>query len=235
MLEVINIKKSFNGLKLLKDVSFSISQGSITSLFGENGSGKTTVSNILSGFVAPDSGKIIFNDIDITRMNPVSISKNGIGRVWQTPRIFRNLSALENLMLASRNHPGEKSLNYFFRIKEIFRVENVVRDKAVHIADQINLLSKVNETAGSFSFGEQKLLSIGMLLLNESTLLILDEPFTGINGKSVDHISEVLLNLRNIGKTILIIEHNRTKAEKISNKIFNLVDGKIIQTEIMHS
>jgi ABC-type branched-subunit amino acid transport system ATPase component len=232
MLEAINIKKSFNGLNVLKDISFSISQGSITSLFGENGSGKTTISNILSGFVTPDFGRIVFNDKDITRMNPVSISNIGIGRVWQTPRIFRNLSVLENLMLAARNHPGEKSFNYFFRIKEIFNVENAVRNKAMYIAHQINLSPKINETAGSFSFGEQKLLSIGMLLLNESELLILDEPFTGINGKMVDYISEVLLNLRNIGKTILIIEHNRTKAEKISDKILNLVDGKIIQNGI---
>lgn len=227
ILEVKNIAKHFNGLKVLEDVSLSIPPATISSLFGENGSGKTTLFHILSGFLRADSGQVLFNGKEIDRLNSVEISKLGIGRGWQTPRIFKNLSVLDNLLLATRNHPGENVSNYFFKIRNIRSFEKAQKEVAKGISEQILLSGKLGKTGGSLSLGQQKLLSIGMLLMSEAVLLFLDEPFAGISGQMVDQISNTLKNLKESGRTIIIIEHNRVKAKEISDAVFFLVKGKI--------
>jgi ABC-type branched-subunit amino acid transport system ATPase component len=234
VLEIRNIRKSFDGLKVLDDVSFALSAGAITSLFGENGSGKTTLFHIISGFLKADSGDVVFNGKSVTGHSAVEIARHGIGRVWQNPRIFRNLSVLNNLILPFRNHPGEKILNYFIRPKAIFAEEKVLKERAKAIAEEVNLTGKLGKTAGSLSLGQQKLLSTGMLLMSDAALLLMDEPFAGINSQMVEHISEVLLNLKMQGKTICLIEHNRKKAEAISDKTITIVKGRIEEKEIIN-
>ncbi len=231
ILEVRNIAKHFNGLKVLEDVSLSVPTATISSLFGENGSGKTTLFHILSGFLKADSGEVFFDGKEIDRLTSVEISKLGIGRGWQTPRIFKNLSVLDNLLLATRNHPGERVSNYFFQLRKIQAFENAQKARAEVISEQISLSGKLGKTAGSLSLGQQKLLSIGMLLMSEAELLFLDEPFAGVSGQMVDQISQTLKTLKGNGKTIIIIEHNRAKAKEISDAVFFLVKGKIQSSE----
>jgi neutral amino acid transport system ATP-binding protein len=226
ILELQNIKKSFEGLTALDDVSFSLENGTITSLFGENGSGKTTLFNIVSGFLKPDSGNIFFNQKSITGHNAVEIARLGIGRVWQKPRIFANMSVLDNLILPAKTHPGESLTNYLLRPKAVFLREKELKKHANAIATEVSLGGKLWETAGSLSLGQQKLLSTGMLLMSEATLLLMDEPFAGINPQMIEHISRVLSHLKNLGKTICLIEHNHTQAKAISDRIITLVKGK---------
>ncbi len=231
ILELRHIKKSFDGLHVLEDVSFSIAEGTITSLFGENGSGKTTLFHIITGFLKADSGEIIFNGNGIGGESAVEIARHGIGRVWQNPRIFRNLSVLDNLSLPFRNHPGEKLRNYFFRPGAVYAEEKRIKERARSIASEISLVGKLGKTAGSLSLGQQKLLSTGMLLMSDAALLLLDEPFAGISPQMVEHISEVLLNLKNRSKTICLIEHNRVRAEAISDQTILIKKGRIAETE----
>jgi ABC-type branched-subunit amino acid transport system ATPase component len=231
ILEVRNIAKHFNGLKVLQDVSLSIPSATISSLFGENGSGKTTLFHILSGFLKPDSGSVYFNGKEIDKLTSVEIAKLGISRGWQTPRIFKNLSVLDNLLLATHNHPGEKVSNYFLHLKRILSFEQAQKARAGSISEQILLSGKLGKTGGSLSLGQQKLLSIGMLLMSEAELLFLDEPFAGVSGQMVDQISQTLKTLKESGKTIVIIEHNRAKAKEISDAVFFLVKGKIQKDE----
>lgn len=235
ILEVKHISKSFNGLNVLEDVSFSLTSGSITALFGENGSGKTTIFHLISSFLKADSGEILFKDMNISSLAPIRTAQLGIGRVWQTPRIFRNLTVLNNLLLAVRNHPGEKLLNYLIRPMAIKETEIRSKSRAEQVMDQLSLAGKLRFTAGSLSFGQQKLLSIGMLLMNEAELLIIDEPFAGVNSLMIDHISEVLLELKRQGRTICLIEHNRTKAEAISDRILTLAKGNVIEQEVLNA
>ena len=231
VLEARQISKSFNGLNVLENLSFSLPAGSITSLFGENGSGKTTLFHVISGFIRPTAGVVYFKGQPITGLTPVEVARLGFGRVWQTPRICRNLFAVDNVLLAAKEHPGERVLNYFVRHKAIILAEQRLRRKAAKILEQVGLTGKLQKTAGALSFGEQKLLSIGMLLMNDAELLVLDEPFAGVNARMVDHISDVLGDLRSRGKTIYLIEHNRVKAEKISDAVHLLAKGQITKPE----
>uniref|UniRef100_B3ENC7 ABC transporter-related protein n=1 Tax=Chlorobium phaeobacteroides (strain BS1) TaxID=331678 RepID=B3ENC7_CHLPB len=229
ILEVRNISKSFNGLKVLEQASFAVQTGTIAAFFGENGSGKTTLFHIISGFLKADGGELRCKNVPIPHPTPVGVAQLGIGRVWQNPRICRNLSVLDNLLLASRNHPGESIRNYIMRPGKIVAEEKSRKQKAVEIARHTALDGKLSQIAGELSFGQQKLLSIGMLLMNESSLLLLDEPFAGVNAKMVDHISEVMGNLKRQGKTVMMIEHNRTKATSISDMQFFLSKGQVIK------
>lgn len=234
ILQLKNINKSFEGLKVLDNISFSLQSGSITSLFGENGSGKTTLFHIISGFLKPDSGTIFFNEKNINDYTAVKIANNGIGRVWQHPRFFRNLSVLDNLILPARTHPGEKILNYLLHPKNILATEKQLKEQTYIISENVNLTGKLQKTAGSLSLGEQKLLSIGMLLMSDAVLLLMDEPFAGVNPQMIEHISNVLINLKNNNKTICLIEHNHKKAEEVSDRVITLVKGRIIEKEIIN-
>ncbi len=227
ILKVLNVGKSFNGLIVLEDVSFELETGTITSLFGENGSGKTTLFHIISGFLPPSRGKIYFKGESIYDKPATEIDKLGIGRTWQFPRVFKNLSVLDNLLLASKKHPGEHVLNYLVNPFKIWQEEKKRKEKAVRISYDVGLSDKLEEAAGRLSFGQQKLLSIGMLLINEAELLLLDEPFAGLNVIMVDAISKLLLQLKEEGKTILMIEHDRKKAKAISDKVLYLTKGII--------
>jgi len=231
ILEMRHISKSFNGLKVLEDVSFSLQLGTITSLFGENGSGKTTLFHIISGFIKANSGEVLFKGVNLNGNSSVEIARLGVGRVWQTPRICKNLSVLDNLVLASKSHPGESAINYFIRPRLIWQEEKKRKAIAAGISEDIGLAGKLQKTAGSLSFGQQKLLSTGMLLMNDCELLLMDEPFAGVNALMIDHISEVMLGLKKQGKTICMIEHNRTKAKAISDITLTLVKGVIEHKE----
>lgn len=227
ILELKHISKSFNGLVVLEDVSFSLESGSITALFGENGSGKTTLFHIVSGFLKANKGEVTYQGNDLSGKSAVEISRLGIGRVWQTPRLFKNLSVADNILLAVKDHPGDTVLNYFFHPRLIWKGEKQARVRTEAVAADIGLTGKLQKTAGSLSFGQQKLLSIGMLLMNGAQLLLLDEPFAGVNPLMIDHISETLKGLKQQGKTICIIEHNRTKAKAIVDNTYLLLKGKI--------
>lgn len=231
ILEAKHISQSFNGVTILEDVSFSLQSGTITSLFGENGSGKTTLFHIITGYLNANSGKVLYKGKDLNGKGPVKISQMGIGRVWQSPRICENLSVLDNLMLASRNHPGEDLLNYFTRPYVIYQEEQSRKNQVETVASKTDLSGKLQKTADNLSLGQQKLLSIGMLLMNEAELLILDEPFAGVNEKMINQVSQVLIDLKDHGKTIFIVEHNRRKAEEISDDCFTLKAGSIIENE----
>ena len=235
ILDVKNINKSFNGLKVLQNASFAVQTGTVTAFFGENGSGKTTLFHIISGFLKADGGNLYYKNTPISHPTPVSVARLGIGRVWQNPRICKNLSVLDNLLLASRNHPGERLLNYFVRPGQIIDAEKSKKSKAKEVAGEIALDGKLGQAAGELSFGQQKLLSIGMLLMNEASLLLLDEPFAGVNAKMNEHISEVMETLKKQGKTIMMIEHNRAKASSISDTQFFLSKGEIRQKNDVYS
>lgn len=227
ILELHHISKTFNGITILEDVSFTLLKGTVTSLFGENGSGKTTLFHIISGFLPADKGEVKFKGINQNGKSSVEIARFGVGRVWQTPRICKNLTVLDNLVLASKNHSGEKVYNYLLKPRLIWQEEKVQKERAAKVAADFGLDGKLKETAGTLSFGQQKLLSMGMLFMYDCELFLLDEPFAGVNGKMIEHMGEVLLGLKAQGKTICLIEHNRSKAMKISDNTLTLVKGMI--------
>lgn len=227
ILHIENLSKSFDGLKLFDEVNIDLRQGTINSLFGSNGSGKTTFFNLISGYEKPDSGKIHFNGMTIKFHNEYAIAKAGIGKMWQVPTVFPNHTVLENLMVSDKTHPGERFLNYIFKRKSIKEREAELKEKTFGILQKFKLLGKEQKLAGSLSLGERKLLSISMLLMNDAQLLLLDEPFSGVNSDTVERISKTLIELKDDGKTIFMIEHKIKFAEAISDCLFKIENYKI--------
>ncbi len=227
ILEIENVSKSFDGLHLFRETNLTIQRKTINSLFGSNGAGKTTFFNMIAGYIKPTSGRIYFYKEKVDKYNPSSIAYLGLGKMWQTPEVFQNHSVLENLLVSTKDHPGERILNYLFNRKAIYKKEKEARDRAYHIIDKIGLQGKGDQKAGSLSFGESKLLSIAMLIMNDAKLLLLDEPFSNVNPRTVEGISNTLIELKNLGHTIFMIEHKVKFAEAISDHCFMINNEQI--------
>lgn len=223
-----NLSKSFEGLRLFEDVNITLQQGTINSLFGGNGSGKTTFFNLIGGYEKPDAGKIHFNGLTIKYHNEFSIAKAGVGKMWQEPSVFPNHTVLQNLLVSDKTHPGEYFFNYFFRLRSIKKMEHELKDKAIDILQRFRLKDKSEHLAGSLSLGERKLLSIAMLLMNDARLLLLDEPFSAIKPDTIERISNALTELRSAGKTVFMIEHKIKFAAAISDRCFKIENYKIM-------
>lgn len=229
ILNIKNLSKSFDGLKLFEATGIKVQRSTINVLFGSNGSGKTTFFNIISGYEKPDSGEIYFEGLKISNRNEFEIARAGIGKMWQDPTIFPNHTVLQNLVVSDKTHPGDYFQNYFFKRNTIQKKEKELKDRANDILKRLKLGNKSDDLAGNLSIGERKLLSICMLLMNKAQLLLLDEPFSSINPDTIERISEILNDLRNEGKTILMIEHKVKFARKISDNTFNIENYKIQQ------
>lgn len=227
ILEIKNLVKSFNGVKAVNDVSFSIDRGTITSIIGPNGAGKTTLFNLINGLLLQDSGQIYYRNNLVDDYAQWERAILGIGRLWQDIRLFKNMTVLENLLVAKKDQPGEQILKTLFLRSKVTNIEKENVEYAERTLNFIELESKRNALAKDLSYGQQRLVAIGRLLMNDSDLLLLDEPFSGINPIVIDKISELIKKLVDQGKTILMIEHNVPKAMSISDFVYVMDEGKI--------
>lgn len=223
MLEISNLKKNFGGIKAVDNCSFKIKENSITALIGPNGSGKTTIFNIISGVLKPNHGKVIFNKKIISGMLPHEISNIGFSRLFQQSRLFDNLTVKENLHLALNNQDTFFLKNLF---KPIFNKED--NKKILELAKIIEIESFINKLTKNLSYGQKRLVEIARAVLNPHKILILDEPTAGVNPRLRKEISKLLINLKKRGDTILFIEHDLNFTLKIADEIIVLDEGKII-------
>jgi branched-chain amino acid transport system ATP-binding protein len=221
MLEIKNIYKSFGEQKILDGVSFELEKGKVYTLVGNNGSGKTTIFNIITGFLSADSGTVKFKETLLTNKNPVEINKLGITRTFQDLRIIRNITVKENILLAlNRNH----YTNVFSDFKNFNKQDYIIADE---ILEKVSLNQDKDFLADEISYGQQKLLTIGCCLANKSEVLLLDEPISGIDKNNYDKIKSLIENLsKEHIKYILQIEHNLEFIKETSDHIIYLVDGK---------
>ena len=227
MLKIRNVYKSFDGRKILNGLKFELKAGKIYSLMGANGAGKTTLFNILTGFLKEDSGTIYFKNKNITNSSPIKINDFGITRTFQNLRIIEGLSVKENILLSFKGNKGENIFNAMlpeFLLKEHYGLFN---KKANEIIRQIFLSDVAENKAGEISYGQQKLLTLGCCLANDAELFLLDEPVAGINPNYREKIAALLKDIKNDGKTILLIEHNADFISDVSDKIFFLSNGTI--------
>lgn len=231
ILNIQHINKHFDGIVAVDDVSLSISAGTITGIFGDNGAGKSTLFSLLSGFEKPDSGKIFFQNKDITHKSVLQRAKMGMGRLFQIPRIFSDISVYDNLLAASKNQKGHHSYNYFLNPAAIRKETEKDCVRANKILEQFSLSNKSGMKAYELSIGERKLLSLGSLLMNDAQLLLLDEPFAGINEALIAHLKNMLVLIKQQGLTLLIIEHNKTVIEEIADNCFEMRRGRMLELE----
>ena len=236
--EVEDVSKHFFGVQALRKLSFSLEEGKITGLIGSNGAGKTTIFNIITGFVTPDEGRISFKGENITGLPPISIVAKGICRTFQELRLFKKLTVLENILLAISGQSGENVCVALFGLDAYRKGRNKTRQKAEEILNYVGLAKYANTVAEDLAYGEQKLLSFGRLLATDADLLLLDEPTSGLDGHHVEQILAIINKLAQDGKTICLIEHNMEVIIGLSHWIYVLDQGSKIaegcSTDIMN-
>lgn len=235
MLEIKNIYKSFGEQSVLHGLNMSIEKGKIYTVVGGNGTGKTTLFNLITGFLQPDHGEIYLDDKRIDNHSPVSINTNGITRTFQDLRIINQLTVKENILLSFKNNPGEKVLNSLLPVG-IFKNEYAeFSEQANKILEKVHLKEVENNLAGEISYGQQKLLTIGCCLANDAKILLLDEPVAGIDKENYKRIYKLIIELRDEGRTILQIEHNHEFVESLSDGIWFLNAGEALPFENYNS
>lgn len=224
ILQVKHISKAFGDNHVLDGASLSLEFGQISVLMGANGSGKTTLFNIISGFLRANVGEVRLNGKQIKSLSPYKIARRGLSRTFQDMRLISKLSVRENVLLAFSQQRGEASWRVFFSNRE---EENKLMQKANEILKTCFIEDVSDSLAGQISYGQQKLLNLACCLASDAPILLLDEPVAGVNPKYRDLLAQVILGLRNSGKALLIIEHNRDFIELVSDKILFLNGGKI--------
>lgn len=213
MFELRDIAKKIGRKQIIKDVSLYLKKGEIVGLLGPNGAGKTTTFNIAMGFIIPDSGKVYLNGIDITYLPVYKRAKLGIGYLFQDPAIFSRLSVIENLLIIIENFENDRQ-------KQIDFANTLLRKMGIeHLAGSI---------AGTLSGGEKRRLEIARSLITNPEFLLLDEPFSGIDPKTVFEIKSMVLELKKEGVGILITDHNVRDALSITDRAYLIYDGSIL-------
>lgn len=224
MLKVENLTKHFGGVKAVNACSFEIEKGKITALIGPNGSGKTTIFNLISGVTRPDQGKIFLDDKEITNLSVDKVSNLGISRVFQQTRLFKNLTVTENLLLAVDNEDTKLW-------KNIFGLNKISKDKQgkiKKILEDVGIPEIKNKISTELSFGQKRLAELARTILNPHQLLMLDEPVGGVNPTIKKDIAELLLSLKKQGHTVLLIEHDMPFTFSVADIIIVINAGRVI-------
>ena len=220
LLVAAKVRKEFGGLTAVNDVDFTVPEGKIVSLIGPNGAGKTTFFNMLTGVYTPTEGRISFLGHDVTGKPPHAITQRGIGRTFQNIRLFRNMSALENVLVGmhSRLHSG--IMSSILRTPGVRREEEAARRRARELLALAGLRGKDDLAASGLSYGDQRRLEVARALATEPKLLLLDEPTAGMNPQeSAEFTAFVDLLRREHGLSILMIEHDMRVVMGVSDRV----------------
>lgn len=229
LLQAERLTKRFGGLVAVQGVDFAVERGEIAAIIGPNGAGKTTFFNMLSGVYKPDQGRLLFDGREISGRGPEEIAPLGISRTFQNIRLFKPLSALENVMVGMHAHLQSGLAGAFLRTRAQRAEERAAMQEAVRLLDYMGLRHLANEPAGSLPYGAQRRLEIARALATQPKLLLLDEPKAGMNPKETDEIAGVIRRLRDeLGITILLIEHDMKMVMAISDRIAVLDYGEKI-------
>ena len=222
ILEVKGLRKKFYELEAVAGVDFEVREGEILGLIGPNGSGKTTLFDCITGVQRPTAGDVYFMGRRITRLKPHSAYKLGIGRTFQLVQLFPGMTVLDNMVMAIQESEGTL-LSRLFRLDESADIE-----KAIALLEFLNIIHLKDEFAKNLSYGQQKLLDLGMVLMSDPKLIMLDEPMAGVNATLGREIGERLLELNERGCSFLVIEHNMRVVMNLCQRIVVLDEGKKI-------
>jgi urea transport system ATP-binding protein len=212
---------SFDGFKAINSLSLDIAPGELRCVIGPNGAGKTTMMDIITGKTRPDSGKVFFGStIDLLRYNEPQIAQLGIGRKFQKPTVFEQLTVFENLELALKTNKGVFSAMRF-------KLHSAESDRLAEMLHTIHLADSLARIAGNLSHGQKQWLEIGMLLMQDPKLLLLDEPVAGMTDEETARTAELFLSLK--GKhSLMVVEHDMSFIKSISEIVTVLCDGSVL-------
>lgn len=220
MLKIEGLSFSYSETPVLQNLSYSFKPSSVYALMGANGSGKTTLFNIISGFLQAQKGKVYFGENHIDSLPAHERANLGLARTFQDLRLFPSLTVEQNLLLAIQNKPGEKIHSSFFRSEHATYDERIEK-----VLQTCHLFEVRSQKAEHISYGQQKLLNLGCSIINDSKLLLLDEPVAGVQPKYREQIAELIAAM---DKTVIVIEHNPDFIQSITDTVLFLNGGNII-------
>jgi ABC-type branched-subunit amino acid transport system ATPase component len=229
ILEIKGLSKSFGGLEAVKDASLMLSSGRVTGLIGPNGCGKTTIFNLITGFLDADRGKVYVRGKEVTGRASYKLMNDGLVRSWQDIRAFKDMTVLDNVRVARPKQSGEKIVSLFISPWQVAREERENYGKAIGYLKMVGLLDKAGHLAGNLSTAEQKLVALARLMATECPVLLLDEPTAALDPESVERIIRLIRNIAKQGrKTILLIEHNLDVVRGLVEEAYFMGEGRVL-------
>ncbi|MEW6554995.1 MAG: ABC transporter ATP-binding protein [Actinomycetota bacterium] len=228
LLKVRDLTKTFGGLAAVKEVSFTVSGGTIKAIIGPNGAGKTTLYDLLTGIYMPDGGEVTFRGRDIVGMPTHEITAMGIARTFQTIRLFTHMTVMENVMVGLHHRTRSGILKSALRLPSARREEAWMREEALRYLDIVGMEMQADSLAGSLPFGSQRLLEMARALATQPSLLLLDEPASGLNAYETRELGEIIYRIRDMGVTVVLVEHDMGLVMRISEEVLVLDYGEVI-------
>jgi len=228
-LKASNVHKHFGGLTALDDVSLSLVSGEVHGLIGPNGSGKTTMLNLLCGFYAPSSGQILLNSEDLTNSTIQKRAFLGIGRTFQKPRLLPSLSVLDNAMLGAWIHTRSGFIGSAISLPQVNREELELSNLSKEILWGVGLGTVLDRPAALLDHGQQRFLEIARALVMQPKFLLLDEPAGGLTGKEIDMLKDLIKVIQSSGIGVLLVEHHTDFVFRISDRVSTFNVGKMLK------
>jgi branched-chain amino acid transport system ATP-binding protein len=229
LLELKDVAKIFGGLRALRSVSLGVERGQIFGLIGPNGAGKTTLFNVITGVYRPDGGQVLFSGKDISGVSPARIAEAGIGRTFQNIRLFRSMTAEQNVMVAGHRLHQAGLLSAILRTTAYAQDERRLRDRAHELLEALGLSKHAGEAASSLPYGSQRRLEIARALMLSPELLLLDEPAAGMNSQEARELERQIRWLaRERGVTVVLVEHNMSVVMSVCDRVHVLDHGETI-------
>jgi branched-chain amino acid transport system permease protein len=233
LLTVENMSKSFGGIKAVSDATFDLTRGQITALVGPNGAGKTTLFNLITNAITPDQGTVTLNGTSISGLSISEIARRGMARSFQDGRLFERLSAIDNVAMAIPEQKAENPFTLMLRPLYARKRERAVRLSALECLQMVGMHADAETLVADLSYGDQKLVAIARLIATGADVLLLDEPTSGVDPRAVEHVIDVISDLRAAGKTICLVEHSVHMVERLADRAVFLDQGRVLATGSM--
>jgi ABC-type branched-subunit amino acid transport system ATPase component len=228
LLAVNDLSKYFGGVKALEEVSFSVSEGEIVGLIGPNGAGKTTCFNVINGLLPPTAGGVRLAGEDLAGLPPYRRAARGLARTFQNIQLFGGMTVAENVLTGHHLRQGVGTMAALLPLARVRRAENEARKQARQLLHLVGLGDKEDAPAEALAYGEQRRLEIARALAQQPRLLLMDEPAAGLNPRETEDLMARLEKLRDLGITLLVIEHDMTLIMGISHRVVVLDHGQVI-------
>jgi branched-chain amino acid transport system ATP-binding protein len=225
---VKDLSVRFGGLLAIESLSFEVREGEVLSLIGPNGAGKTTAFNAITGYLAPAAGEIVFQNKKINGRKANEIAASGLVRTFQKTSVFGGRSALENILIGLHLRSRQTALAILLGLPSVAREECELRNEAQRILNFVGLGNKSSELSAALPYGEQRLLEVAIALAARPKLLLLDEPVSGMNPVETGSFMAKLTEIRALGITVLLVEHDMKMVMGVSDRIVCLSQGKVI-------
>ena len=228
LLRIQGLDKSFGGLHAVDSVSFKVRPGIIKAVIGPNGAGKTTLFNMIAGYYTPCSGQVFFKDVLLTGMQPFQVADQGVFRTFQNLKLSYHLSVLDNILLGTHTHGQAGFFAGMLALKKSRREEKKAEETVLPVLEWLNLIDLKDTEVGNLSFGNQRAVELARALAAGPSMLLLDEPASGLNMHETEELAQRIQEIRDQGRTILLVEHDMSLVMDISDEIVVLNFGQKI-------